>query len=237
MPAAVPDAERPDGPPVKTIQTTIKSKITPAVSVRTRAPPHAVPRGPRAQHQPCRYSPTTLADSLIAFRTKPIHHFSHVQVNDAPQSAPAGHCQLASARQARRMGPPWPTDSPMPRRERRISIDSWTAPLLPARCMLTNLRCLCLRHSSLRARSSAPTRSRTTPRPRRRRQNRSPQCTTTTGVDARVSQPTPSASPPALLPVLLPALPRPPNLPSSRPVASAPCALCAPLPPAPQTDQ
>ena len=42
MPAAT-KAERPDELPVKTIQTTINSKITPAASVRTRAPPHAVP--------------------------------------------------------------------------------------------------------------------------------------------------------------------------------------------------
>ena len=34
MPAAIPEAERADEPPVKTIQTTINSKITPAVSVR-----------------------------------------------------------------------------------------------------------------------------------------------------------------------------------------------------------
>ena len=112
MPAAIPEAERPDEP--STIQTTNKSKITPVVSVRTRAPPHAVPCGPRAQHEPCRYSPTTPADSLIAFRTKPIHHLSHVQVNDAPQSEPAGEGQLASAQQARRLGPSWPTDSPIP---------------------------------------------------------------------------------------------------------------------------
>ena len=55
MPAAIPEAERPDELPVKTIQTTINSKITPAVSVRTRTPPHAAPCGPRA-HEPCRYS-------------------------------------------------------------------------------------------------------------------------------------------------------------------------------------
>jgi hypothetical protein len=42
MPAAIPEAERLDEPPVKTIQTTINSKITPPVSVRT-APPHAIP--------------------------------------------------------------------------------------------------------------------------------------------------------------------------------------------------
>ena len=55
MPAAIPKAERPDELPVKTIQTTINSKITPAMSVRTRTPPHAVPCGPRA-HETCRYS-------------------------------------------------------------------------------------------------------------------------------------------------------------------------------------
>ena len=43
MPAAIPEAERPDEPPVKTIQTTINSKITAAVSVRIRALSHAVP--------------------------------------------------------------------------------------------------------------------------------------------------------------------------------------------------
>ena len=43
MPAAIPEAERPDEPPVKTIQTTFISKITAAVSVRIRALSHAVP--------------------------------------------------------------------------------------------------------------------------------------------------------------------------------------------------
>ena len=123
MPAAIPEAERPDELPVKTIQTTINSKITPAVSVRTLAPLDAIPcaRERAAPTLPL-YSPATLADSSIAFRTKPIHHLSHVQVNDAPQSAPAGQGQLASAQQARRLGPPWPTYSPIPRRERRTRV-------------------------------------------------------------------------------------------------------------------
>ena len=38
MPAVIPEAERPDELPVRTIQTTINSKITAAVLVRTRAP-------------------------------------------------------------------------------------------------------------------------------------------------------------------------------------------------------
>ena len=55
MPAAIPEAERPDEPPVKPIQTTINNKITPPVSVRYRAPPHAIPCvRTRAQHEPCR---------------------------------------------------------------------------------------------------------------------------------------------------------------------------------------
>ena len=47
MPAAIPDAERPHEPPVKTIQTTINSKITAAASVRTRAPPQERVKGRR----------------------------------------------------------------------------------------------------------------------------------------------------------------------------------------------
>ena len=91
-----------------------------------------------------------------------MHPLSHVQVNDdAPQSEPAGQGQLASAQQARRLGPPWPTDSPIPRRERRTrvwctrTVIAGQPPSCQARCMLTILRCLCLRHSSLPAQSSA----------------------------------------------------------------------------------
>ena len=69
MPAAIPEAERPDEP--STIQTTIKSKITPVVSVRTRARRRTLPLvRASAQHDPRRYSPTTFADSLTTFRTK-----------------------------------------------------------------------------------------------------------------------------------------------------------------------
>ena len=39
-----------------------------------------------------------------------------MQVNNAPQSEPAGQDQLASAQQARHLGPPWPIDNPIPRR-------------------------------------------------------------------------------------------------------------------------
>ena len=45
MPAAIRQAERPDEPPVKTIQTIIISKITDTVEVISRATARRVPRG------------------------------------------------------------------------------------------------------------------------------------------------------------------------------------------------
>ena len=55
---------------------------------------------------------------------------SRVQVNDAmhnatqsePVQEPAGQGQLESVQQARRLGPPWPTDSSIPRRDRRARV-------------------------------------------------------------------------------------------------------------------
>ena len=100
MPAAIPEAERPDEP--STIQTTNKSKITPLSCRCALARRRTLPLvRASAQHDPRRYSPTTFADSLTTFRTKPAHTLSHTQVNDAPQSKPAGQGRLASEQQAR----------------------------------------------------------------------------------------------------------------------------------------
>ena len=81
MPAANPDPERLDETQVKTIQAKVDNKLDPAMPVRTRMPSRAVACGPRAQHEPRR------------------------QMNDMPQSEPAGQEQMASVQQARRLGP------------------------------------------------------------------------------------------------------------------------------------
>ena len=58
MPTAIPEAERPDELPVKTIQTTINSKVTLRVSVRTARHRTLSLVRMRAQHETCLYSPT-----------------------------------------------------------------------------------------------------------------------------------------------------------------------------------
>jgi len=101
MPAD-PKPERLDEPQVRAIQTKINNKLKPAKPVRTRTPSRAVPCGPTPQHAPRADSPTItslMPNNLPAPKLSTLH----VQINDMPQSEPAGQEQMASVQQAHRL--------------------------------------------------------------------------------------------------------------------------------------
>ena len=103
MPAANPEPERLDETSVKTIQPKVNNKVDPAMPVHTytvaRSPLRPSPARtlPIAQRQPRK--PNNVLPLLPSLYSPP-------QINDMPQSEPAGQEQMASVQQARCLDPP-----------------------------------------------------------------------------------------------------------------------------------